>query len=101
MPSTKPVHLPLALSETSLINRPVGTCLNFPGSVRTNEVSGSGAAQRKHLKVCSFFFFFPKIKLSPDFENTQLFPFSDLDSWTFQHRFALGFEFENTHIPKV
>ena len=56
LPSTKPVCLPLALSETSLINRPVGTCLNFPGSMRTNEVSGSGAAQRKHLKVCSFFF---------------------------------------------
>ena len=48
--------IPLALSETPLINRPVGTCLNFPGSMRTNEVSGSGAAQRKHLKVCSFFF---------------------------------------------
>ena len=66
LPSTKPVRLPLALSETSLetslINRPVGTCLNFPESVRTNEVSGSGAAQRKHLKVCPFFFF-SKIKL--------------------------------------
>lgn len=65
LPSTKPVRLPLTLSETSLINRPVRTCLNFPGSVRTNEVSGSGAAQRKHLKVCSFFFFqdqtFPRL----------------------------------------
>lgn len=57
LPSTKPVCLPLALPETSLINRSVGMCLNFPGSMRTNEVSGSGAAQRKHLKVCSFFFF--------------------------------------------
>ena len=46
------------LSETSVINCPAGTCLNFPGSMGTNEVSGSGAMQRKHLKIGFFFFFF-------------------------------------------
>lgn len=76
LPSTKPVRLPLALSETSLetslINRPVGTCLNFPESVRTNWGVREWGCTKEALESLSFFFF-SKIKLPQTLKTLNCF----------------------------
>lgn len=75
-PTTGLAHLFLSPSVASLINCPSGMFLRDPGSMGVNETSGNESTQRTFLKVCSFFP--PKIKLSPDFENTPLFCFNHL-----------------------
>lgn len=75
-PTTGLAHLSLSPSVTSLINCLSGMFLNYPASMGVNEMSGNEPTQRTFLKVCSFFS--PKIKLSPDFENTPLFCFNHL-----------------------